>query len=1069
VIPTGLIVLGACGATAGVVAEADLAFFESRVRPVLVEHCGECHLGGKAKGGLRMDSRTLLMSGGDSGSAMVAGDPGASLMIRAVRYEDPDLRMPPRHRLPASAVKDLEEWVRRGAPDPRPEPESTGAQGSHGGVGDGRSHWAVQPVQAAVQPAGPGAGTGLDAFIRTKLSAAGLDLSPAADDRTWIRRVTLDLIGLPPTPAEVDGFLADGRPDARARWVDRLLSDPAYGERWARWWLDVARYADTNGQDENKVMANAWRYRDWVVRAFNADLPFDRFAMAQIAGDLLPAEGVDERERMDRVIATGFLVLGPKLLAEQDKPKLVMDIVDEQVDTVGRAFLGLTLGCARCHDHKFDPVSQREYYALAGIFHGTRTMENLSFVSKFNERSVATAEELFAIKDHAEKMKASEAALESAVRDADAALVKEWARHLPAVIVGKTNDVPTKLLERVERWRTAGGATDRLGGLLAGVEPVSAVDSLRTSLSGVGPVPGWRGGAFAADGKNRVERSEREGAVGKAWALAAWVRRDAESAKEESRRWIVSRGGNEWVAGHLALVVDGDKPGAYLNVEGGQAHVVAAWGPAGRVPVGTWVHLAAVFGDGRLRVFVNGEVVADTAAAALPAASRDPWVIGMRPDGYVGLKGRVDGVRVFGRGLQADEVHALHSGTEPEGALVSEDFDPTTPEAWAAVETRRLAEDIWAKGGLLDISGEENRRKWYSPADRARVTALESERDQRKAIGPGPAAKALAVADATVTNLPVMIRGSHLNPTKDPVPRGFLRWVGTLPVPTPGPTGSGRLELAQWLVHPANPLTPRVLVNRVWAAHFGQGLVRSPENFGLRGEVPTHPELLDWLASRFVAGGWSLKALHREIVLSETYGQSAAVEESRSAKDPENRWLHRFPRQRLEAETLRDAVLSVSGQLDRRVGGTLVAWGNDDYVPGDEAPFQEPRRTLYLPVVRDRGTDLMTAFDGANPSVSMPQRTSTVVAPQALFLMNSPMVLEAARRLGAKVAGTGEASDAAVDVLYRAVLGRRARETERERAVRLLADERLVKLPGNERWAVLAQVLLCSNEFTHRE
>jgi hypothetical protein len=741
-IPTGLLFIGPWAARAGNSPEADLAFFESRIRPVLIEHCGECHLGGKAKGGLRMDSRTLLLGGGDSGTALVPGDPDASLLIRAVRYEDPDLRMPPRHRLPSSSVKDLEEWVRRGAPDPRAEPAAEGTAAAHGAVGDGRDHWAVQPLHPVPPPGGVAAGRGLDAFIHAKRSAAGLEAAPPADDRTWMRRVTLDLIGLPPTTEEVERFLADGRPDARTRWVDRLLSDPAYGERWARWWLDVARYADTNGQDENKVMANAWRYRDWVVRAFNADLSFDRFAMAQIAGDLLPADGVDERERMDRLIATGFLVLGPKLLAEQDKPKLVMDIIDEQVDTVGRAFLGLTLGCARCHDHKFDPVSQREYYALAGIFHGTRTMENLAFVSKFNERPVATADELAAIREQQELQKS-----------------------------------------------------------------------------------------------------------------------------------------------------------------------------------------------------------------------------------------------------------------------------PTPP----------------------------------------------------------PVVQALAVSEATVTNLPVMIRGSHLNPTKDPVPRGFPRWVGTLPVPAPGATGSGRLELAQWLVHPANPLTPRVLVNRVWAAHFGQGLVRSPENFGLRGDLPTHPELLDWLAARFVSGGWSLKALHREIVLSATYGQSAVVDEAANARDPENRWLHRFPRQRLEAETLRDAVLAVSGQLDRRVGGTLVDWKNDEYVPGDEAPFRERRRTLYLPVVRDRGTDLMTAFDGANPSVSMPQRPSTVVAPQALFLMNSPVVLEAARRLGGQVAANSQPPDAGVDVLYRAVLGRAARESERERAVRLLADARLETLPGNERWAVLAQVLLCSNEFNHRE
>ncbi len=772
----GFLVVRAAG-----LSSADESFFEGRIRPVLLEHCGECHLGGKAKGGFRMDSRPAILAGGESGNAVVLGDPESSPLIRAVRYADPDFRMPPRHRLEPAVVKDLEEWVRRGLPDPRsatlPVPANAAVVPSTNAAA---IHWAFQPLPETPAPAvEPGTAGTIDRFLLQRLRATGLRFNPPADRRTWLRRVTLDLTGLPPTPEEIEAFESDPRPDARERRVEGLLSSPAYGERWARWWLDVARYADTNGQDENKVMANAWRYRDWVVRSFNRDLSFDRFVQQQIAGDLLVPAGSEDPARLDGWIATGFLVIGPKLLAEQDKPKLVLDIIDEQVDTVGRALLGLTFGCARCHDHKFDPVPQRDYYALAGIFRSTRSMENLAFVSKFNERPL----------------------------------------------------VPPDEVERV-------AAHDRA----------------------------------LKEAKQRLEK-----------------------------------------------------------------------------------------------------------AGAKPAA-----------------------------GAEATK-----------------------------------------------------------PADPAELERLKAEVARLQAEAPPAVPLALAVAEDQATNLPVMARGSHLNPGRELVPRGSPSLLRAVSVASPAAGASGRLELAQWLTHPANPLTPRVLVNRVWQAHFGEGLVRTPDNFGLRGEPPTHPELLDWLARSFMASGWSLKWLHRQIVLSDAYGQSsefgpARVEEA----DPENRWLHRYPIQRLEAEMVRDALLAVSGRLDRTVGGSVVNWKNDEYVPGDEEPFRVLRRALYLPVVRDRGHDLFTAFDGANASVSVARRSSTVVSPQALYLLNSKIVRESADALGQRVVALPES--VRVERLHRWILGRSARASESGRAAQLLSDPRLAALKEPERWAVLAHALLCSNEFIHR-
>lgn len=761
----------------------DIDFFESRIRPVLVEQCGECHLGGKAKGGLRMDSRAAILAGGDSGAVVVPEEPEASSLIRAVRYGDPDLRMPPRHRLEPGIVRDLEEWVRRGLPDPRSETGGGTAAKAATGVDPSlaRQHWAFRSLERPTVPAGAPSERAIDRFLRERLRQEGLDFSEATDRRTWLRRVTMDLTGLPAGAEDIESFEADPRPDAPELWVDRLLSSPAYGERWGRWWLDVARYADTNGQDENKVMGNAWRYRDWVVASMNADMPFDRFAREQIAGDLFANQLVPGAARFEAWTATGFLVLGPKLLAEQDKPKLVLDIIDEQIDTVGRAFLGLTLGCARCHDHKFDPVPQRDYYAMAGIFGSTRTMENLAFVSKFNERPLAPEADVERVAAHAAQLRQA-----------------------------------TALLEKAERQ---------------------------------------------SKGK------------------------------------------------------DGKPP-------------------------------------------------------ADPSATN-------------------------------------------------------------------------------------------------RIPGLKADVERLKAVTPAPLPMTLAVSEGPSTNLPVLGRGSHLNPGKDPVPRGFPSVLGLIPVPPPATSASGRQELALWLTHPSNPLTPRVLVNRVWQAHFGDGLVRTPDNFGLRGEAPTHPALLDWLAGEFVRYGWSLKWLHRQIVLSEAYGQSSVVRTDALRKDPDNRLLHRYPLQRLEAEMLRDAILAVSGRLDRAVGGSLVDWKNDEYVPGDEAPFGSVRRALYLPVVRDRGHDLFTAFDGANSSVAVARRSSTVVSPQALYLLNAPLVRDTADRLMQAV--KAEPEGARLLAMYRRVLGRKPSVTEARRAADLLSDPRLSGVPEAQRWTVLAHALLCSNEFTHRE
>ena len=930
-------------------------------------------------------------------------------------------------------------------------------------------HWSFQPVQRPLPPNLPALAEPIDRFVAHALQARGSRMAGPADPRTWLRRVTMDLTGLPASPEAIAAFVADTRPDARERAVDALLSDPAYGERWGRWWLDVARYADTNGQDENKVMAHAWRYRDWVVQALNRDLPYDQFVQDQVAGDLLAGPEPDEPLALQRRVATGFLVLGPKLLAEQDKPKLVLDIVDEQLDTVGKAFMGLTFGCARCHDHKYDPVPQRDYYAMAGIFRSTRTMENLAFVSKFNERPAAPRALADAIERHAADLKAAEARLKSAVADADAALARDWRAALPAVLSGaaRVESRLGPLVARVDELRSKpdGAPLQALVGNPAAAE--DAVLRWEKALASNGPAPGWRGGAAGFLGTNRLERTLPAEATSSTWTFAAWVRAPAFPTKDEPRRWLVSIGANEWARGHLALVLNADRPGAYANPEGGRDHVLAAFGKEGSLKPNTWHHLAAVLHTNRLALFLDGKEAASTPVTDATLRAAGPVVVGQRPDRHVGFHGRIDGLRVFDRALSPADVERLASGNNVPGAAISDDFDPATPDDEGSLADRRMAEQFLGKGGLLDLPVGDARKAAHAKADRDRIADAEAAVAGLHQRDPGPLPMALAVADDVVTNLPVMLRGSHLNPAKEPVPRGFLACIPALPVEAPGPSSSGRLQLARWLAHPAHPLTARVLVNRVWQAHFGEGLVRTPENFGLRGDPPTHPDLLDWLASEFVRSGWSLKALHRRIVLSATYAQSSTMEAMPGEPDPDGRWLGRFPRQRLDAEMLRDAILAATGRLDRTMGGSLVSWKNDEYVPGDAAPFAAPRRALYLPVVRDRGTDLEAAFDGANPSVCVARRGTTVVAQQALYLLNAPLVRESAAALAALA--LRQPAEARCAWLHQRLLGRPPRPSKAERARRFLADERLKGLDDAQRWSLLAHALIASNEFTHRE
>ena len=1097
-------VLEVCSVRAADTPAADdvrLAFFEQRIRPVLVEHCHECHSAdSKAlKGGLRVDSRAGLLRGGDTRPAVVPGDAGRSLLLEALAYTNRDLQMPPKGRLPATVLADLTRWINDGAADPRAE---TGlVRESPRSVPT--SHWAFQPrARIDLPPVAVGADSAhpIDRLVDARLQARGWHRSPPANRRTLIRRATYDLTGLPPTPEETAAFLADESPDALGRLVERLLSSPHYGERWGRWWLDVARYADTNGQDENKVMANAWRYRDWVIRAFNANRPFNEFITEQLAGDLLPTNGVSEPAVFDRWTATGLLVLGPKMLAEQDKPKLVMDLVDEQIEVVTRAFLGLTVGCARCHDHKFDPIPARDYYALAGIFRSTKTMENLAFVSKFNERRITGQTELAAIESHARTLAAASNAVTRAVQEANAALAASWrtnlGRFLSLAASGSPLDGPESgPLTRLRTLLRDRSATNTVGGHLRSLvdRPTAVADLFAaqegaSALGGLRLAPGRIGGAFRADGQNHLEQPGTPELEPAALTVEAWVQAAEFPTEGDTRRWLVSKGANEWVEGHYALLLDRDRAGAYLNLGGGRENVFALWSEA-RLKPGTWHHLAFTYDARTLRLFVDGQPAGETAINRARNPGSGPLVLGKRPDGHVFFRGVLDEVRVWPRALSADELrmHAQQpEATTATGAVARWEFNDLSPAEKATVELAVTYAALFGAEGIFTLPKDP--RPLYPVATREQLKALELRRDELRANAPAPAAFALAVAEDRTMDLPVHIRGSHLNLAKDPVPRGFIQVAHRGASPELPKDRSGRLELAAWLTSPANPLTARVIVNRIWQAHFGEGLVRTPDNFGLRGEPPTHPELLYWLAGEFIRSGWDVKHLHRLILGSATWQQAGGSGKSEAGRrnqklpvsdfalptseDPDNRLLSHFPRQRLEAEMVRDALLSVSGRLDHAAGGSLVNWKNDEYAPADEVSAVSVRRSVYLPVVRDRVFDVFTIFDFANPSVGTAKRNPTVVSHQALFFLNSPLVKASARALAESLLNELPLDqEARIALAYERALGRPPTSAEILRALRFLADVSRGARPDAEvaAWAAWCQTLFASNEFLYRE
>ena len=954
-------------------AAADLEFFEKQVRPLLIANCYQCHSAEeRIRGGLRLDTRDGWATGGDSGPAIDLENPSGSLLLRAVHRTDEDFQMPPEEPLSAAEVAVLEEWIARGAPDPRTGRSPVAVSALPGG-----DVWSLKPAERHGAPAvkqDDWPRNDIDHFLLARMEDAGLEPSEPAPPHILLRRLSYALTGLPPAEEDLDAFLADPSPEHYERMVDQYLASPQFGERWGRHWLDITRFAESSGGGRTLPFRDAWRFRDYVIESINDDRPLDQMVREHIAGDLLAAEvKEDVEEQRRRLVATSFLALGPTNYEEQDKQQLRWDIIDEQLDTFGKAFLGLSLSCARCHDHKFDPVTARDYYAMAGMFASVRTLRNLT--------------------DNVAHWVDADLPL-----DADTAAALEEKDQQLAGLRGRIRDLRGQLEDKPDA--AARGSIDPAslpGVVLDDVEATKVGEWIESTYSNhfVGPH------ALHDDNSGKGSKS-----------VAFTTRLPADGDYEV--RFSYVPGNNRSNRTPATIYFDGGKEEIQINQRE-------------TPPI-----------DGRFISLGTYPFSADADASVVIANA--------------GTNGHVS----------VDAVQWLPVGDTP--AAGDEELAETEEDQADAEAAREAIEKQIAE---LE---EEVKEVQSRPPFRGRY---------------------MTVAEHEPGDVPIAIRGDYAQPGAV-VARGFpaaFTWWDEEPLIS-DPEQSGRAELAEWMTDPRNPLTSRVLVNRVWHWLFDAGLVRSVDNFGATGDEPTHPELLDTLAVGFVDSGWSLKQLVREIVLSAAWQQSSESRSDIDAIDPDNLLLARMPLRRMDAEALRDTMLLVSGRLDLTTGGSpLAATGEADANSTATQnmeynwKYDDTRRTVYSPGFRTNRFDFLLTFNGADPNVVTGARHISTTPPQALYLMNHPLVLEHAasageralewQHAGANGSDNGRAAeeaatiDAALTRLWRSALSRPPSDTERE----LLRDH--IAAAGDDRdarrqaWADVVQILYASIDFRH--
>lgn len=932
-------------------AETGIEFFETRIRPVLAQNCYGCHSAQVAAplGGFRVDTEAGLRQGGQSGPAIVPGNPSASLLLEAIRWENPRRKMPPGGKLPPEVIADFERWIMMGAPVPRAaEPSNQTAR---------MQNPMFEPLRRPPLPSVRNQAwvrTPVDAFILAALEAKGLSPAPPADKRAWLRRVTYDLTGLPPTPEEVARFLADDSPKAKEKVVERLLASPHYAERWARHWLDLVRFVETNGHEYDNDKLDAWRYRDYVIRAFADDIPYDQFVREHIAGDLLPQPRISKDGAFyESPLGTGFFWFGEVLNSATDSVKSRADTVDNQLDVLGKAFLGLTVACARCHDHKFDPIPTRDYYALAGILHSTYLREAV-----------------IDSKEHAARIHVAHQQIR-ALNDRIRTLIGETPQLTPPKLQLREGDI---LFEDFEgssyaNWFSSGEAFGKAPSRY--VAPNQPLNNYR----GEGLANSFGYGANTLVGS----LTSRKFKLPKLWVHIRMAGTGAIRQKKTPG----------YPPLRVTLVADDHK----------SQHFVAD-GKPGLV----WKTIRMTKEIGRNCYF---EIV---------DRSRDGHIV-------------------------VDKI------------VFSDHQEPPPDEAPAT-----------------DLPPLEERASGLDPKAAAELAELKKQREAIAAALP-ESAFAMISMDEDPHDVRLHIRGSHQN-LGPVVPRGFIHAIAG-PKQSPIHEGSGRLQLAEWLSSPDNPLVARVMVNRIWKHHFGHGLVRSVDNFGRLGEPASHPELLDDLAWRFIASGWSIKAMHRLMVLSNTYAMSGRLSEAAAQADPRNTLWHHMPPRRLEAEVIRDALLAVSGKLDPTLYGPGVPPHISKYQDGRGKPESGPldgdgRRSIYIQLRRNFLPPMFLAFDYPLPVSTIGARGVSTVPSQALLMMNNEFVAGCARAWAQRVISNESAPQRRIEQMFLAAYGRPPEPWEMQECLGFVNRGRQQTAGGEvEVWAALGHVLFNSAEFIY--
>ncbi len=915
-------------------------FFESKIRPIFANHCFECHSAekGKTKGSFSMDSREEIIKGGEAGSALKPGDAKGSALIKAVTWED-DLQMPPKKKLSDEQIADLKKWVTMGAPDPRDPSKSTKK--------DKKAHWAFQPVQKQTPPAVKNAAwcvNKLDNFVLAKLEEKQMLPAPQAEKETLLRRAYFDLVGLPPSPREIEAFVRDPNPDrAYAAVIDRLLASPAYGERWGRHWLDTARYSDTTGDLTSQAdriseyrYPYAWTYREWVIKAMNSDMPYNQFIMQQLAADKIP------NNPKENLAALGLMTVGQRFPIKDD-------IINDRIDVIGRGFLGLTIACARCHDHKFDPVTTADYYALRGIF--------------------------------------------------------------------------------------ASCAEPKEGPLIAG-DPQSP-----TFLKYQSDLAKMEEKAYAEFYKIQREYSDKMRKNGEAIFEAALFTQRSATAEQNARANEIlkeSKLDKDTLAIVNSTVMSSNRMRASDDI----------YGPFFKLATVTTNREAVIDSmlNGKDKSKYNSEVIAFLKEQ--PSLPSDPHQVAV-------LVGK------------------FFAKSEPKtAALYAEFMDKTkdvsnSPDR-AAMEVAVFPLKLLPASEIgVERMMEEANRSFPNPKIRGMLAtgADLAGINKFKITFKGGPVRAMVLEDLPkAVESPIYVRGNAPKPGDKvkTVPRRFLEVLSDNQQPVAFKEGSGRLELAQSIASKTNPLTARVIVNRVWMHHFGEGLVRTPDDLGNQAGAPTHPELLDFLANWFVEDfgpqkpAWSLKALHKAIMLTRTYQQSSNTAFKGGAvaydkTDPANSLLWRANVRRLDFEAFRDSLISMAGIMDHSIGGQSFNVNEEPY---------SFRRSVYSYIDRAGMPDLLMQFDMANPDQPNSRRTTTIVPQQALFLMNSSFVAQIVQNIVKRpeiVQAVREGSDRGLTAVYRVVLQRIPTPSERDRAMKFLLAENKQQATVKVEAAKLAQ------------